>query len=73
MASENVMTKLQKALREMFVIGVVLAIPLYIYDHDYNVLTIFIALLFGLLWSPVVWGIYRLGRFMILPRRETSF
>lgn len=65
--------RLQKVLREMLVIGIVLSVPLYIANHAYNFSSIFSALLLGILLSPIGWAIYRVGRYVILPRHETTF
>jgi len=62
---------LQKALREMFLIGLVSGIVLFVAErHATYPDGIFSCLLIGLIYSPLVWAVYRLLRFMIIPLRS---
>lgn len=65
--------KFQKALREMFVIGLILGIALLcsgeVGTDAKDILACFVL---GIMLSPIGWSIYRLIRFMIVPIRSAS-
>lgn len=69
------MNKIRKALLEMFALGIASGVVLWVAEWNKNTNTGFFEDLFvGLVLSPLLWGIYRLFRFMFFPSRaETSF
>jgi len=62
--------RLQKALREMFVIGIAVAAALFLLNGPggHNLMGVVTALIVGWLLSVPVWLLYRLVRFMVTPR-----
>jgi uncharacterized membrane protein YczE len=66
------MNKLRKALLEMFFIGLVIGIAFRLTGRNVSdAAGFFSCMLTGLLLSPFGWAIYRLARFMFLPRRSS--
>jgi hypothetical protein len=67
------MEKLRKALLEMFFIGLAVGIVFWMTGRNVNDgAGFFSCMLIGVLYSPVAWAIYRLGRFMFFPSRTAS-
>lgn len=67
------MKQLQRALREMLLAGLIGSIGWGIFawitdPNSRNGDAILSALVMGFIYCPIVWGIYRLGRFVIIPR-----
>ncbi len=56
--------KLKKALREMALIGLAVAVALFVYNGILTIETYFAALVDVLALSPIPWSAYRLGRFV---------
>lgn len=57
----------RKAILEMSIIWIALCIPVWAMTRGQNY-DLAAVLLIGFLFSPVVWALYRLGRFVVLPR-----
>lgn len=65
------LNSLQRALREMLVIGAILGTAFFLAGrnvHDWA--GAFSCLFTGLLFSPFGWGAYRAVRFVVVPRRK---
>lgn len=61
---------LQKALREMFIIGLLVGIGIYIAElGDAIPDGIVGCMILGVLYSPLAWAVYRLFRFIVFPLR----
>ena len=62
--------RMRTALIEMLVIGAVIGLSMCAVARHLDGATVFACFLTGLLTSPLAWGVYRLGRFVVLPRRR---
>lgn len=64
----GVRKRLRTALREILICGVLIALSLFLYDRASDSLRagILACSLMGLALSPVLWGVYRLGRFVFI-------
>lgn len=64
------MNRIRKNLLQIFCIGIGIGFVIYFTCRNENY-DVFGSLLIGLVLSPLAWGIYRLARFMFLPRRAS--
>ncbi len=64
---------IQITLREMLIIGIAIGIIFLAVGRNVgDAAGVTSCLLAGLLFSPVGWAIYRLGKFIVIPRREAA-